>query len=174
MSETSTKVYCIDSSAFITLNRVYAMGFLPEDIWKLMQDLFDRERIVSHEFVYAEICPKTSKPDFLAKWIKKNSSHFFPVTVRQTQLVTDILAKFSSLINSAKEINEADPWIIALAIEKRESSDLFGRYANLTVVSSENEKSAVKIPAACKEFSIPHLGLKGFFSDNGWKIKLET
>jgi hypothetical protein len=174
MSETLSKIYCIDSSAFITLNRIYAMGFLPGEIWPLLQKLFDCDRILSHEFVYDEICPDTKKPDFLANWIKPNKKHFCPVTIRQTELVTNILLKFTALISYDKEINEADPWVIALAIEKKEGSDLFDHWANLTVVSNENERSSVKIPAACKEFGIKHLSLKDFFTDNGWKIRLES
>jgi hypothetical protein len=173
MPDSTPRIYCVDSSIFITLNRVYSFGLLPADIWDLLDELFAAERIMSHEFVFSEICPKTTKPDFLAQWVKNKEQYFYPVTARQTQLVEQILSKFPELINHTKEIDEADPWLVSLAIEKRESTNLFDSYSTVTVVSNESGKSGTKIPAVCREFKVPHMNLKEFFIDNGWKIILE-
>lgn len=174
MSDDAPRIYCIDSSVFITLNRVYSFGLLPEDVWKLLDRLFDSNRILSHGFVFSELCPKTTKPDFLAKWVKGKQRFFHPVTVRQTELVQQILDKFPQLIDETREIDQADPWLLALAIEKREASGLLGDFSTLTIVSNESGKSGVKIPAACSQFGVPHLNIKEFFADNGWKLKLQT
>ncbi len=173
MLDNIQNIYCIDSSVFITLNRVYSFGLLPDEMWKAIDNLFTARRIISHEFVFVELCPKTTKPDFLAQWIKNKKSYFYPVTARQTQLVEKILAKFPDLISHVKEIDEADPWLISLAIEKRESPGLVEDYSTLTVVSNESGRSGSKIPAVCREFNVPHMNLKEFFADNGWKITLE-
>ena len=173
MSDNPPKIYCIDSSVFITLNRVYLVGLLPDDIWSSLDKLFAADRILSHEFVFAELCPKTTKPDFLAQWIRNKQQFFVPVTVRQTQLVDQILARFPELIDHAKEIDEADPWLVALAIEKRGTTGLFEDYSTIAIVSNESGKSSVKIPAVCSAFDVPHMNLKEFFTDNGWKITLE-
>ena len=45
--------------------------------------------------------------------------------------------------------------------------------STLTIVSNESGKSSVKIPAVCSAFDVPHMNLKEFFTDNGWKITLE-
>ena len=174
MPEKVSRTYCVDSSIFITLNRVYTIGILPEDVWQLLNELFNSGRMLSHEFVFSEICPDTTKPDFLAQWIKDKENFFHTVTVRQTQLVEQILAKFPELIDETKEINQADPWLIALAIELRETTSLLQDFSTLTLVSNESGKSGVKIPAACVYFSVPHLNLKEFFEDNNWKITLQT
>jgi hypothetical protein len=173
MSDNAQNIYCIDSSVLITLNRVYSFGLLPDEIWKEIDTLFAASRILSHEFVFVELCPKTTKPDFLAQWIKDKKPYFYPITIRQTELVEKILARFPDLISYGKEINEADPWLISLAIEKRESPDLVEDYSTLTVVSNESGKSGSKIPAVCREFKVPHMNLKEFLGDNGWKITLE-
>lgn len=173
MPDNTDKIYCIDSSVFIALNRVHSLGLLPEDIWKSLDELFATNRIISHSFVFSEICPKTTKPDFLAQWIKNKEKYFYPVTLRQTQLVEQILDEFTELINHTKEIDEADPWLVSLAIEKRESISLIENYSTLTVVSNESMKSGTKIPAVCKKFKVPHMNLKEFLIDNGWKITLE-
>lgn len=173
MSDDPAKVFCIDSSTFITLNRIYSLGLLPDNLWDLLDDLFVAGRIISHSFVFSEICPKTTKPDFLAKWIKNKEQYFYPVTERQTQLVWQILAKFPELISYAKEIDEADPWLISLAIEKKEFPDLFDPYSNITIVSNESVISGTKIPAVCKEFNVPHMNIQEFFNENGWRVILE-
>jgi len=152
------------------MNRFY--DFI-EGLWSSLDLLFREDDIVSHQFVFRELNPKTTKPDNLALWIKDKEKYFFPVTKRQTELVADILRRFPGLINYEKEIDEADPWLIALALEKRESQDMFVDYSSLTIVSTESEKSTIKIPAVCKAFQIPHMNLKEFFDDNRWKFKLE-
>jgi hypothetical protein len=174
MPENAQRTYCVDSSVFITLNRAYSDGLLPNEVWQLLDGMFDSGRVLSHEFVFAELCPNTTKPDFLAQWVKNKAKCFHSVTARQTELVRYILEKFPDLIDEKKEINQADPWLLALAIEKREGTDLMGDFSLLTVVSQESGKSGVKIPAACKQFGIPHLDLKGFIMDNGWKITLQS
>jgi hypothetical protein len=173
MPENVPRIYCIDSSLFITLNRVFSLGLLPANIWDLLDSLFATGRILSHQFVFEEICPNTKKADFLATWIRNKQRFFYPVTVRQTEIVQRLLAQFPTFIDYAKEINEADPWLVALALEKTESSTLLEDYSSLTVVSNESGRSSVKIPAACDFFGIPHFDLKRFFADNGWTIKLE-
>jgi len=80
MLDNTQNIYCIDSSVFITLNRVYSFGLLPDEIWKALDNLFVASRIISHEFVFVELCPKTTKPDFLAQWIKDKKPYFYPVT----------------------------------------------------------------------------------------------
>lgn len=173
MHDDVPKIYCFDTNAFIAFNRVNSYGMLPDNLWTSLDDLFTAGRIISHTMVFSEICPKTTKPDFLAQWLKSKEQYFFQVTERQTQLVEQILVKFPKLIDPARENDEADPWLVSLAIEKRESSELIKTYSNLTIVSDENPRSSNKIPAVCEEFKVPHMNLKGFFIDNGWKFMLD-
>lgn len=173
MPDDATRIYCIDTSAFVAFNRAHTDGLLPIEMWKSLDDLFAVGRIISHAFVFAEICPQTKKPDFLAEWIKNKAQYFYPVTTKQTQLVKKILEKFPYLIDHTKEIDEADPWLVSLAIEKRESTGLIENYSNLTVVCNEKVRSGIKIPAVCRDFKVPHINVKEFISDNGWKITLE-
>jgi hypothetical protein len=152
------------------MNRFY--DFI-EGLWSSLDILFQEDAIISHQFVFRELNPKSKKPDKLALWIKNKEKYFFPVTKKQTELVVDVLHRFPGLINHEKEIDEADPWLIALVLEKRESSDMFKDYSSLAIVSTESEKSTTKIPAVCKHFDVRHMNLKEFFDDNKWKFKLE-
>jgi hypothetical protein len=143
---------------------------IPE-LWEnLLEQLFVQERAFSHQLVLQEIQPT----DYLGQWVSYKTSRFFPVTQRQTQLVTKILARVPGLIDHEKEIDEADPWIVALAIEKIESSTLLQDFSQVTVVSTESKRSPKRIPAVCQAFSVSHMDLRQFFDANGWRLKIET
>ena len=153
----------------MTLHRYYSYDIAPE-LWNALEELFATNRLISHRIVFDEI---TRAPDALAYWISSKKRFFLPVSYRQTELVARILARVPDLIDPDKEIDEADPWVIALAIEKREAPTLLDDHLGLTVVTTENERSPVKIPAVCQEFGVPHMNLKEFFADNGWKLRIE-
>lgn len=167
MSNELEKIYCFDSSIFITLNRI--SNFIPiPDIWSELENLFDSDRLISHIYVYEEL----EKPDFLGKWIKEKKKYFFRITEKQIQLTRRILGKFPDLIDYKREKNQADPWLIALAIEKNEEISLFGGNKIFHVVSGEKYSSTKRIPAACREFKVPHKSFEEFLQDNGWRIGL--
>ncbi len=169
MNDITGKIYCIDSSVFISLNRINQIIPIP-DIWIEFDKLFRSGRLLSHEFVYEEFNPESKNPDFLAKWMKDKKEYFVGTTEKQFQLVEKILERFEGLINPDKEKNEADPWIIALAIEKNEEVTLFGQNIEYYVVSREKIKSSTKIPAACRAFNVPHMSFEEFLEDNGWRL----
>lgn len=161
------KVYCFDSSIFISLNRIQNYVPIP-NVWQELENLFITGKIISHEFVYDEFNPERKNPDFLAKWIKDKKDYFLGITDKQVELTAKILEKFPTLIDSENEKNQADPWMIALAIEKMEEITLFGQNTLVYVISQEKISSSKRIPAVCREFKVPHMNLDAFLKDNGW------
>jgi hypothetical protein len=153
----------------VTLHRYYSYDLMPE-LWNALEELFATNRLISHRIVFDEI---TRAPDALAYWISSRKKYFLPVSYRQTELVSRILALFPGLIDIDKEIDQADPWVIALAIEKRENPTLLDDHSGLTVVTAESERAPVSMPAVCQEFGVPHMNLKEFFTENGWKLRIE-
>lgn len=69
MSNDQEKIYCFDSSIFISLNRIHSYVPIP-NVWQELEELFNAGKIISHEFVYEEFNPDREKPDFISKWIK--------------------------------------------------------------------------------------------------------
>ena len=171
MNNIQAKIYCFDASIFITLNRINNFISIP-DIWDELEQMFISDRLISHRYVYEEFNPERKKPDFIAKWIKDKKQYFYDITPRQIQLTRNILQKFPDLIDYKREKNQADPWLIALAIEKNEEIPLFGKNKKYYVVSGEKDLSNKKIPATCREFNVPHMSFKEFMQDNGWRIGL--
>jgi hypothetical protein len=167
--KSENNIYFIDSSALITVNRYYPLKFFPE-LWEYIDDLFKQKRVFSHSMVFDEIVPESGAKDDIGKLIAKYKSAFYPITNKQGQLALQILANFPRLIDPGAKKDEADPWIIALVIEKMGTVNIFGNASDFVVVSAESEKSDTKIPAVCKYFKVRHMNLFQFFDDNGWEF----
>lgn len=96
--KSENKIYFIDSSALITVNRYYPSSIFP-DLWKHIDELFKKKIMVSHKMVYDEIVPSSGAKDDIGKLISKYKSSFYPITKRQTELVSEILKIFPQLID---------------------------------------------------------------------------
>lgn len=164
-------VYCVDSSALITINRYYPKTVFP-DLWVHLEGLFQNMKIYSHQMVYDEIVPASGPADEIGRLFSKYKSSFKSITNRQGQLALQILTNFPKLIDPRARRDQADPWIIALVLEKMEQENLFGKDFDSIIVSAESEKSESKIPAVCKYYQIRHYNLFQFFEDNGWEFSV--
>ena len=160
MKPKSECIYCIDTSALVTMHRFYPLRML-RDLWKHLEELFKVKKILSHDFVYDEIVPEAGTKDDLAKLVARHKFCFRPITKRQALLVPQILSLFPHLIDPRSKKDQADPWIISMVIAMMEKISLFGNDSDYVIVSTESESSPNKIPAVCKHFE-----------DNGWQFSL--
>lgn len=165
MYNSKLKYYYLDTSIFIRIHRFYPIPKL----WDEFESLVISGNLLSHIYVYNEFKPGTKIPDDLVKWAKKHKSIFMGITQRQTEIVNEILNKFPSLINYDKEIDDADPWIIALAKEESEKSSLF--HIENIIVSTEEPKGS-KIPDVCDYYNIHHMNFFEFINDRGYALEL--
>ena len=173
MKHKSDNIYCVDTSALITMQRYYPIRMLP-DLWKYLEDLLLNDRIASHDFVYDEIVPTDKKAikDDLATLISKYKDNFKPISKRQAQLVPQIISLFPHLIDPRSKKDQADPWIVAMVVEMMEEANMFEQNSDFVIVSTESEKSSNKIPAVCKYYHVKHMNLFEFFEDNNWQFTL--
>ncbi len=171
-SEDIDTVFCIDSSSFIYLHRFYPPGF-SKDIWDEFEELFHNGRIISHIIVFEELTTRSKKPDPLTKWILLKKQYFRGFTTAQAQHVAEIINQFPGLIDPQREKDEADPWLIAMAIEEQAQSNLFCPERKVIVVSEESRNKPQKIPAVCKHFGLDHLTLLQFCDYHGWKFVIK-
>ncbi len=171
MKPKSENIYCIDTSALVTMHRFYPLRMLP-DLWKHLEELFKTKKILSHDFVYDEIVPEIGTKDDLAKLVAKHKVCFRPISKRKALLVPQILSLFPHLIDPRSKKYQADPWIISMVIEMMEEISLFGNDSDYVIVSTESKNSPNKIPAVCKHYQVRHLNLFEFFEDNGWQFSL--
>lgn len=167
------KIYCFDTSAFLALSRTDERVIKIDDaVWKHIEKMMKGVGVISHRIVFDEIMSGTKNSPFIVRWIKDKRSYFLPKSDAQISRVPDIVQRFPDLIDYGRESEQADPWLIALAIEKSKEENLFEICVSL-VVSQENPNSSKKIPAACKYFRIQHRSLREFFDEIGLSTKLQ-
>lgn len=165
-------IYCFDTSAFLALSRTNEKIIkIPDSLWKHLEKMMKGGEIISHRIVFNEINSGTKNPDFITQWIRDKMDYFLPKTDTQVFYVPEIVQKFPDLIDYGRENEQADPWLIALAIEKSKENKLFEINISI-VVSQENPNSSKKIPAVCKSFGVKHLSLREFFDEIGLSTKL--
>jgi len=158
-------VYIIDTCSIIDLFKLYPQDVFLE-LWKNIDKLIKNERLISHKFVLEEL---KKKFDEAYKWAKVRKSMFIGITSQQIEVIKDILAKYPELVDPEKEI-DADPWLIALALEKEEQQKLVPIVKVKIVVTEEKLKSnKVNLPFVCQEFKIECINLIGLMRKEGWK-----
>lgn len=166
------KIYCFDTSAFLALSQTDERVIkIDRAIWGHLEKMMDNGVIVSHEIVFQEIMSGTKNPSFIIRWLGGRKKYFLPKSDLQILQIPEIVQKFPGLIDYERETEQADPWLIALAIERRKKPSLFGIFIPL-VVSQENQNSPKKIPAACKYFKVGHDSLREFFDEIGLQTKI--
>jgi len=112
-------IYCFDTSAFLTLSRTSENVIeMPVALWTQLEEMMRDGRLISHRLVFDEISSETKNPDFITRWIADKANYFMEVTPTQIRMVPDIVKKFPGLIDYQMEREQADPWLIALAVEK--------------------------------------------------------
>lgn len=166
------KIYCFDTSAFVTLSRTSENIIeVPVSLWDHLEKMMQDENIISHQLVFDEINSNSKNPDFITKWIANKKNSFLKRTEMQISLMPQIVKDFPDLIDPNREHEQADVWLIALAIEKSRELTLF-QTSLIIVVSQENPHSSKKIPAACRFFGIRHFSLREFFDELGFSLTL--
>ena len=83
----------------------------------------------------------------------------------------DILKKYPSLVKQEQRKYDADPWVIALAIELSTSSQKTLSPVKRIVVTEEKLRgNKVKIPYVCQIFNIESISIIEMFRAEGWKF----
>ena len=169
MEQDSYVIFCIDSSALIDLHKYYGEQRIPK-LWTELDSLFSKGNMLSHEIVYEELTTQAKNPSDLSKWVSHRKVFFKPITAQQVHHVASIVSQFPGLIDYKHEKDEADPWLIALALELKAQYSLFD--SEVCLISQENPLSSQKSPAVCVHYKIRPLSLLDFFDFVGWKLEI--
>jgi hypothetical protein len=150
--------YVIDTNALIDLwRRRYPRDVFPT-LWQKIEGLIKSGELIAPQEVLNEL---QRQHDELYLWAKRQKC-FKGLDRDQIECVKRILKASPSLIDEKKTVPDADPFVIALAVEK-----------GWKVVSSENPAGASarkRIPDVCKDRRVPCLTLLDFFRDQHWNF----
>ncbi len=159
-------VYIIDTSSLVKLNRNNPIDVFPS-IWEKLKFLVDNNRLIAPREVLSEI---KQNDDVLSKWAKNQKKMFKEPTQKQIEIVQEILKDFPALIDTERKF-DADPWVIALAIELSLSSQqtLF-TIKRIVVTEEKLRENRVRIPFVCNKKSIEAIDVVELFRAEGWKF----
>ncbi|QBX63445.1 DUF4411 family protein [Dehalococcoides mccartyi] len=160
-------IYCLDSSVFVDIHRYYDV----KEFWDTLDNSFTVGSIISHRIVFDELTTNAKLCSSLSTWISERRKYFFGETPTQARYVSEIVKLFPGIIDPFSKKDQADPWLIGLALERQSRSPLFP--ATYSVVSQESSASSVKIPAVCKHFNVKHLDLPEFMKDIGLVLSVK-
>ncbi|MCD6381954.1 MAG: DUF4411 family protein [Candidatus Aenigmarchaeota archaeon] len=139
-------IYVIDTSSLIHMKKEYRLKTF-KSLWRDVEDLITQKRLFAPYRVLEEL---KHKDDELLQWCKRNKSMFIKEDSREISLkgmnqkinvirrAQSLISRFPQLINSNKETEDADPYVIALALEigKQKTLDT----GSVMVVANEGEK----------------------------------
>ena len=158
--------YIIDTSSLIELNKHNPMDVYP-GVWQRIEQLIDTGRLLAPKEVFYEI---GNIDDQLHSWSKTQDNLFVEPTLKQIEIVKNILEKYPSLIDINRKY-DADPWVIALAIELVNSPQMTLITIKRIVVTEEKIRgNMIRIPFVCQGYKIASIDVIGMFREEGWKF----
>ncbi len=158
--------YIIDSCSLMELNRHNPLDVFPS-VWEKIEDLINKDLLVAPKEVLNEI---NEGDDKLANWAKKQNKLFKDPTNKQIDIVREILNKFPSLVKENRKY-DADPWVIALAVELATSTQKTLISIKRIVVTEEKLRgNKVKIPFVCQKCEIESIDIIDMFRKESWKF----
>ena len=158
--------YIIDTCSLVRLNRETPLDVYPSQ-WKKLEGLATQGRLIAPKEVFNEI---SRADDQLKNWTKKQKKMFKEPTKKQIEIVQEILRDYPALIDVERDF-DADPWVIALAVEMTTNPQKRLYTIKRVVVTEEKLRgNKVKIPFVCGKYSIETIDVITMFRTEGWKF----
>jgi Domain of unknown function (DUF4411) len=134
--------YCVDTSGWLDgWRRQYPLDVFPT-LWTRIDQEVQSGKIIASEEVYVELA---KKDDDLHKWIQSRKQMLVAPEEAIQKIVAALLVKYPRLVDTLKNRSQADPFVIATAIERK-----------ATVVTGEafGTVERPRIPFVCREEKI--------------------
>lgn len=162
----TSNCYIIDTSSLVKLNRENPLDVYPS-VWQKLESLITADRLIAPKEVLNEI---SQNDDQLTKWIKKQKKMFKEPTQKQIESVQQILKDHPALIDVDRKF-DADPWVIALAVEMATSTQqtLF-QIKRIVITEEKLRGDRENIPFVSSKLSIEAIDIITMFRAEGWKF----
>ena len=149
--------FCIDTCSLLTANHKYNMDTFPS-IWQKIDAAITGGDILLCDFVIDEL---EKKNDQVYQRYKNKCN--FPISANSTvlEIAKEITQKFPTLIDTTREDEQADPYLIALA--ENQSASIVTEEKAIGVGSQR-----VKIPNVCAKRNIDCCDFLAMMQKFGW------
>src|SRR5262249_17528730 len=144
-------VYCIDTSSLVNLRKWRPRSRFP-DPWKRLDELIEDKRLIAPAAVMDEL---KEVDDALLNWSRKRKAMFRRNWKELVEYAQQILADFPGLVDPDDPTNQADPFVVALAMRESRSE----LYPPTVIVLTEEKYSPGKhrIPHVCQARGLKYL-----------------
>jgi hypothetical protein len=158
--------YIMDSSSLIELNRHNPIDVFPS-VWRNMESLISKGLLVAPTEVLHEI---SERDDQLAKWAKEQNDFFRDPTEKQIEILKGILKDYPSMVREDRKY-DADPWVIALAIEMTtDTQQTLIPIKRIVVTEEKLRGEKIRIPFVCQKYNVVSIDIIEMFRVEGWKF----
>lgn len=123
-------------------------------LWKNIDEYIKEQVIVTCSEIESEIKDKE-----LLKWLHQQQCNILPITDEIQANVRKIVNEHPELIDFSQCKSSGDAFLIATAME-------YG----LTVITEEKKNAPKKIPAICKNYSIPCVNITELCTEENWEF----
>jgi hypothetical protein len=134
--------FCVDTSGWLDgWHRYYPRDVFPS-LWQNVEERVNGGHVIASEEVYVEL---QKKDDDLHEWMKQRKLMLIPANESIQRRVAEVLATYPRLVDMLKGRSQADPFVIATAVE-----------TSSIVVTGESFGTATKprIPFVCQRLGI--------------------
>jgi Domain of unknown function (DUF4411) len=134
--------FCVDTSGWLDgWHRYYPRDVFPS-LWQNLEERVTGCDIIASEEVYVEV---QKKDDDLHEWMKQREFMLIPANESIQRRVAEVLGTYPRLVDTLKGRSQADPFVIATAVE-----------TGSVVVTGESIGTATRprIPFVCQQLGI--------------------
>jgi uncharacterized protein DUF4411 len=134
--------FCVDTSGWLDgWHRYYPRDVFPS-LWQNLEERVTGCDIIASEEVYVEV---QKKDDDLHEWMKQRKFMLVPANESIQRRVAEVLGTYPRLVDTLKGRSQADPFVIATAVE-----------TGSVVVTGESIGTATRprIPFVCQQLGI--------------------
>lgn len=164
-------IYVVDTDSLIALNRLYNPRFF-EQLWQQLDMAIERGILVSTRFNLVEL-ERKEDDEFFEEWKRNHSHMFLEVDEVAQEVVSDILTRFPDLIDPNSDMEQADPFLIAMAkvmdgIVITEEGELLP-----DAINNPKRKKKMRIPNVCRYYGIESMKIHEFINTDEWRRTLQ-
>ena len=160
-------IYVIDTDSLIALPRLYSHIYF-ETLWDDINKAIKRGTLILTKFNLSELKEK-EEDEYFENWKKEHTEMFLEIDDITQETVTDILSKYPDLIDQTSEKEQADPFLIALAISKNGCIVTEEVPLDKASIANPKRKKKMKIPNVCIDYNVKYFKLHEFINSSGWR-----
>lgn len=163
-------MWVIDTNSVLELHRVYnPLYFRP--LWDDVDRLIERGLLVSTRVNFDELEDRSGE-ESLREWKIAHKHIFREPDEAEQRAVGEVLANFPDLIDVNSDADQADPYLVAMAMKLKATVITEERLLDPSAVRNPNRKEKMRIPNVCAHYGIPCIRVVPFINSPAWRVVL--